>query len=76
MEGKSEHAEIAEDAECAFSSEKSMNAPPHNEQCVIRVFVSSTFRDMQAERDELVPRRFSRMKKSGRPRRASVYKRS
>ena len=32
-------------------------------QRVIRVFVSSTFRDMQAERDELVKRTFPQLRK-------------
>ena len=40
-----------------------MNAPPHNEQRVIRVFVSSTFRDMQVERDELVLRIFPQLRR-------------
>ncbi len=40
-----------------------MNAPPHNEQRVIRVFVSSTFRGMQAEWDKLVLRIFPQLRK-------------
>ncbi len=40
-----------------------MNAPAHTEQRVIRVFVSSTFRDMQAERDELVLRVFPQLRR-------------
>ena len=40
-----------------------MNAPDHSEQRVIRVFVSSTFRDMQEERDELVLRTFPQLRR-------------
>jgi hypothetical protein len=36
---------------------------PKSSQRVIRVFVSSTFRDMQAERDELVKRIFPQLRK-------------
>jgi hypothetical protein len=34
-----------------------------HQQRVIRVFVSSTFRDMHAERDELIKRVFSQLRK-------------
>ncbi len=40
-----------------------MNAPTDHEQRVIRVFVSSTFRDMQDERDELVLRIFPQLRR-------------
>ena len=33
------------------------------QQRVIRLFISSTFRDMQAERDELVKRNFPQLRK-------------
>lgn len=36
---------------------------PATQSCVIRVFVSSTFRDMQAERDELVKYAFPQLRK-------------
>ncbi len=36
---------------------------PSPQQRVIRVFVSSTFRDMQAERNELVKRIFPQLRK-------------
>ncbi len=37
--------------------------PANSQQRVIRVFVSSTFRDMQAEREELVKRVFPKLRK-------------
>ena len=40
-----------------------MDAAPHADERAIRVFVSSTFRDMQAERDELVKRVFPRIRR-------------
>ncbi len=60
---KKEKSNNAEIAELACSSEKSMNAPADSEQRVIRVFVSSTSRDMHAEREELVKRIFPQLRK-------------
>ena len=40
-----------------------MAGPTHGDDRVIRVFVSSTFRDMQTERDELVLRVFPRLRR-------------
>ena len=40
-----------------------MTAPADSEQRLIRVFVSSTFRDMQDERDELVLRIFPQLRR-------------
>lgn len=38
-------------------------ASPITEPCIIRVFVSSTFRDLQDERDELVKKIFPQLRK-------------
>ena len=40
-----------------------MSSPPQTDDRVIRVFVSSTFRDMQAERDELVLKIFPQLRR-------------
>ena len=43
-------------------NEQTSDSSTYNQR-VIRVFVSSTFRDMQAERDELVKRTFPQLRK-------------
>src|SRR6266436_4296809 len=48
-------------AECTMTMQQAPSAPTRAR--VIRVFISSTFRDMQAERDELVLRVFPRVRK-------------
>ncbi|MBC7818324.1 MAG: DUF4062 domain-containing protein, partial [Planctomycetaceae bacterium] len=40
-----------------------MSKPVHARDRTIRVFVSSTFRDMQAERDELVLKIFPQLRR-------------
>lgn len=42
--------------------------PPAPGRRVVRVFVSSTFRDMQAEREELIKRVFPRLRRMCEPR--------